>query len=99
MILLALALVVQAEPAADDIVVVARKQKCTVKFADRDMSDADFKRRSAEWAAGKAVRVIARESTDIKCLAKIAFKLADRGVTRIEFVEPKNLTAAGATWK
>lgn len=102
MILLLLALTMQAqaaEPPADDIVVVARRQKCSVKFADRDMSDAEFKRRSAEWAAGTPVRVIARETTDIKCLAKIAFRLADRGVTRIQFVEPKDLNAPGATWR
>lgn len=100
MILLLLALqAATVESRADDIVVVARKQKCSVKFADRDMSDAEFKRRSAEWAAGTPVRVIAREATDIKCLAKIAFKLADRGVTRIQFVEPKDLNAPGATWR
>lgn len=102
MILLLLALqAATVEPHADDIVVVARKQKCSVKFADRDMSDAEFKRRSADWAAGKPVRVIARDSTDMKCLAKIAFKLADRGVTRIEFVEPKDLAASptDAIWR
>ena len=88
----------QALPAAppqepvDEIVVTAiDKKKCRVRFADRDMNDAELRRRSEEWAAGKPLRVVARASTDIKCLAKIAFKLADRGVTRIQFIEPKDL--------
>ncbi len=80
----------------DDIVVVAARQKCRLRFADRDLSDAEFKRRAAEWAAGKPVRVIARRSADIKCLAKIAFRLADRGVKLIQFVEPGDLDAAPA---
>lgn len=85
-----------AAPTGDDIVVVAAKEKCRVRFADRDMSDGEFRRRAAEWAAGKPVRVVARRSTDIKCLSKIAFRLADHGVKRIDFVEPKDV-APGAT--
>lgn len=96
MILLLLALI-QAGPQApqgDDIVVQARgSSKCRVRFADKDMSDAEFRRRAAEWAAGKPVRVIARANADLKCLTKIAFKLADRGVRRIAFVEPRDLAA------
>lgn len=99
MILLLLAL--QAMPAAppgdppvgDDIVVVAARRNCRVRFANRDMSESEFRRRASEWAAGKPVRVIARQSTDINCLAKIAFKLADRGVRLIQFVEPADLAA------
>ncbi|MEG3125612.1 hypothetical protein [Sphingomonas sp. GB1N7] len=85
-----------AAEATDEIVVTAidRSKKCRIRFADRDMNDAELKRRSVEWAAGKPLRVVARASTDIKCLAKIAFKLADRGVTRIDFVEPKDLRPA-----
>jgi len=83
-----------ADEAVDEIVVTAiDKKKCRVRFADRDMNDAELKRRSDEWAAGRPLRVIARASTDIKCLAKIAFKLADRGVTRIQFVEPKDVAS------
>jgi hypothetical protein len=76
----------------DEIVVTAiSKTKCRIRFADRDMNNDELRRRSTEWAAGKPLRVVARASTDIKCLAKIAFKLADRGVTRIQFIEPKDL--------
>ena len=104
MIALAL-LLAQATPpppdvTGDDIVVVAAKQKCRLRFAERDLSDGEFRRRAAEWAAGKPVRVIARRSEDIKCLAKIAFRLADRGVKLIQFVEPGDLDAAPAqSWK
>ncbi|QQV76143.1 hypothetical protein H5J25_11425 [Sphingomonas aliaeris] len=94
-VLLALSQALPAAPpqeAVDEIVVTAiDKKKCRVRFADRDMNDTELRRRSEEWAAGKPLRVVARASTDIKCLAKIAFQLADRGVTRIQFIEPKDL--------
>ena len=97
---LILALAAQADSSAaalsDDIVVVAAKQKCRVRFADRDMSDGEFRKRAAEWAAGQPVRVVARRSTDIKCLSKIAFRLADHGVKRIVFVEPKDVVRGAA---
>lgn len=80
----------------DDIVVVAAREKCRLRFADRDMSDAEFRRRVALWAAGVPVRVVARRSADIKCLSKIAFKLADRGVKRIQFIAPGDLASPPA---
>ncbi|MFC3579146.1 hypothetical protein [Sphingomonas hylomeconis] len=89
----ALMSVPQQETETDDIVVVARSTKCLLKFADRELDKAEFKRRTAQWAAGRPVRVIARQSADRKCLAKIAFQLADRGVRRITFVEPSDATA------
>jgi hypothetical protein len=82
-----------APPVGDDIVVVARAQKCGLRFADRDMSDAEFNHRAKDWAAGVPVRVIARQNADTKCLAKIAFRLADRGVKLIQFVAPGDLDA------
>jgi len=81
------------ETASDDIVVLARSTKCLLRFADRELDKAEFKRRTAQWVAGRPVRVIARQSADLKCLAKIAFQLADRGVRRITFVEPSEATA------
>jgi hypothetical protein len=77
----------------DDIVVTAQRQDCRVRFADRELTDREFDARAKEWAAGKPVRVIARNSTDLKCLSKIAFKLADRGVRLIQFVDPSGKTA------
>lgn len=75
-----------AEPAPVDVVVTARKRRCDVSIANRVVSDAEFKTRAAEWAAGVPVRVVAPASADYKCLAKIAFRLADHGVTRITFL-------------
>lgn len=75
-----------AEPTPVDVVVTARRQRCDVSIANRVVSDAEFKARATEWAAGVPVRVVAPASADYKCLAKIAFRLADYGVTRITFV-------------
>lgn len=74
------------EPVPVDVVVTARKRRCDVSIANRVISDAEFKARAAEWAAGVPVRVVAPASADYKCLAKIAFRLADHGVTRITFL-------------
>jgi len=77
----------------DDIVVTAERQDCRVRFADRQLTDREFDARAREWAAGKPVRVIARASADLQCLSKIAFKLADKGVRLIQFVDPSGKTA------
>jgi len=77
----------------DDIVVTAERQDCRVRFADRELTDREFDARAREWAAGKPVRVVARANADLKCLSKIAFKLADRGVRLIQFVDPSGKTA------
>lgn len=82
-----LALLVQAAPA--DVVVTARKRHCDVSVANRILSDHEFDARAAEWAAGVPVRVHAPDGASRKCLAKIFFKLADRGVTRVEFVDQR----------
>jgi hypothetical protein len=82
-----------AEQVPEDIVVTAVRQDCRVRFADREMSDREFNDRAKVWASGKPVRVIARADTDLKCLSKIAFRLADRGVRLIEFVDPSGRSA------
>lgn len=74
-------------PAEDEIVVRASRRKCEMAIADRILSDAEFKARAAEWAAGKPVRVIVPNGTDYKCLAKIMFRLNDHGVTHAAFVD------------
>lgn len=84
MILLTLLLQV----AAADVVVVARKRRCDIAVADRILSSEEFDARAAEWAAGVPVRVSAPTASSRKCLAKIVFRLADRGVRRVAFVEP-----------
>ena len=73
---------------ADDIVVHAVRQKCEVRIADRIISDPEFNAHAKEWAQGKPVRVIAPARADYKCLAKIAFRLNDKGVRLIYFVDP-----------
>ena len=88
--MLALLLLAQSTAAADaapvEVVVTARRRRCDVSVANRLVSDAEFRARAAQWAAGVPVRVVAPASADYKCLAKIAFRLADYGVTRITFV-------------
>jgi hypothetical protein len=83
--LAALLLLQAAEPVPADIVVVARKRRCDVSVANRIVSDAEFRRRAAEWARGIPVRVTAPTSADYRCLARIVLKLNDYGVTRVIF--------------
>lgn len=70
-----------------EIVVVAKPQKCDLAIGGRTMRDANFKRHAGEWAAGRPVRVVVPHAARTQCLAKIMFKLHDRGVTRAEFVD------------
>ena len=78
---------------SDDIVVTAREGGCRVRLAEQDLSDREFDRHAKEWAQGRVVRVYARANADLKCLTKIAFKLADRGVKRMEFIDPSGRPA------
>lgn len=72
---------------ADEIVVTAARRKCHVRLADRILSDSEFSAHAEEWAKGKPVRVAAPDSASYKCLAKIAFRLSEKGVRLIEFVD------------
>jgi len=81
------------EPRADDIVVSAVRDTCTLRFADKAMSDAQFDARADEWKAGKPVRLVLRSDADFPCVRKIAKRLFDKGVTRIEFIDPKGKPA------
>lgn len=72
---------------ASEVVVVAKSRKCDLAIGGRTMRDADFKRHAAEWAAGRPVRIVVPHAARTQCLAKIMFKLHDRGVTRAEFVD------------
>jgi hypothetical protein len=74
-------------PPADEIVVVAGRRSCRVKHGERPLSDRELDALAGEWAAGRPVRVVTDPAARIVCLAKIAFKLADRGVRFIEFVD------------
>jgi hypothetical protein len=79
----------EVDPADEIVVVSSRKRKCRMELANRVLSNAEFKARAAEWAAGKPVRVLVPPRTDYKCLAKIMFKLNEHGVRRANFVDVK----------
>jgi hypothetical protein len=86
--LLLMGLQAGSPPAGDDIVVTARPEGCRIDLAEKALTDQEFDAKAKEWAAGRPVRVIARSNASIACLSKIAFKLNDRGVTQIQFVDP-----------
>ena len=75
------------ETEADEIVVRAVRGKCRVQLADRLLTNRELDARAEQWANGKAVRVIEPVGADYKCLAKITFRLGDKGVRLIEFVD------------
>ena len=76
-----------AEPApADEIVVVASRGKCRVQLAGRMLSDRELASQTGGWV-GKPLRVVTPKGPSNKCLARIAFKLGERGVNLLEFVE------------
>jgi hypothetical protein len=89
---LLLSLLADATPSAqpDEIVVTANKSKCEFHMASRILSDREFDARAKLWALGRPVRIVTPPAADRKCLTKIAFKLADRGVRLIEFVDPED---------
>jgi hypothetical protein len=74
----------------DEIVVTATKWKCQYRMASRILSDRALDERARIWALGKPVRIVTPAAADRKCLAKIAFRLADKGVRLIEFVDPED---------
>ncbi len=80
-----------------EIIVVAKSRTCVVSSAGRTLRNADFKHYAAEWAAGRPVRIVVPRAARTRCLAKIMFKLHDRGVTQAEFVDMPASTTASAT--
>lgn len=72
---------------APEIVVRAVRQKCRVQLADRLLTNREFAAKARQWAQGEVVRVVSPRGANYQCLAKIAFKLNDYGVTRIHFVD------------
>ena len=88
MSLLALILLQVAPPGEAEVVVIARRRTCEISIADRIVKDREFRARAREWANGTPVRVVVADRADYRCLAKIAFRLKDYGVTRIVFDPP-----------
>ncbi|MDB5697666.1 MAG: hypothetical protein JWN69_470 [Alphaproteobacteria bacterium] len=79
----------QAPVDEPEIVVTASpKGKCRVQLTDQTLSDRQFAKNAGEWASlGTPVRVVTPTRADYKCLAKIVFRLNDRGVRLINFVD------------
>ena len=93
MLLAAALLLLQADD-GDMIVVTASRRKCSVRLADKLLSDPEFSAHAAEWAAGRPVRVYAPRASDTACLAKIMFKLSEKGVRVAHFVDGSGGTRA-----
>jgi len=71
----------------EDVVVVSRRGRCDLSIANRIISDREFRAKTREWAANRAVRVRVPVGSTIRCEAKIMFRLGRYGVTRATFVE------------
>lgn len=84
----AMLILVQDTDQPEEIVVSARPRGCDISIEGKVLSDGDFNSKSRDWAAGKPVRVSARADADVKCLSRIAFRLAHKGVRRVIFVDP-----------
>jgi len=70
------------------VVTATRKGECRIQRADQTLSDRQFDKSAGEWASlGTPVRVVTPTRADYKCLAKIVFRLNDRGVRLIQFVD------------
>lgn len=70
----------------EDIVVVGKKN-CDLSAAGKAISGKALDARAAEWRAGRPVVVAVPASLRTKCLAKVMFRLQDRGVTQAVFVD------------
>jgi biopolymer transport protein ExbD len=79
------------QPAATDIVIVARKRKCRVQLKGALLSDRELDAYAAQWAKGEAVKVHVPSTASYQCLAKIMFRLNDRGVTRAQFIDERTV--------
>jgi len=87
------ALISQAQPAEEGasaptiVVTGARAGRCQVRLADRSLSDRQLAAHAREWAAlGTPVSVVHTPGAHYRCLARIAFRLQDRGVRLTHFV-------------
>lgn len=81
-------------PAEPEILIRAVRGKCRVQLADRLLSDRELAIRSTEWAAlGVPVRVVAPAGRGYKCLARIAFRLNEKGVRLIHFIDREDVPA------
>ena len=73
-------------PAADEIVVTARHDKCFTEYARHPVTDQQLVALSQSWAAGAPVRVIEPRGASIKCEFQIMQTLAKHGAHAAQFV-------------
>ena len=87
-------------PAAREPVIVVtagRRGRCRARLADRPLSARQLRALAREWAAlGTPVSVVPPAGADYRCLARIAFRLRDRGVRVTHFVRDDDPAAAEA---
>ncbi len=76
-----------APAAGDEIVVTARRGKCELRMARHVMTSQQVNAYAREWSLGRPVRVVEPRGADQKCLTRIMFKLARKGVRIAEFVD------------
>jgi hypothetical protein len=81
-------------PAADEIVVTARHDKCFTEYAKHPVTDQQLVALSQSWAAGAPVRVIEPRGASIKCEFQIMQTLAKHGAHAAQFV-PRVYDVAG----
>ncbi|HEX8556029.1 MAG TPA: hypothetical protein VF695_15080 [Sphingomonas sp.] len=74
------------QAAAGDVVVVARNS-CDLSVAGKAVRGKALDRYAAEWRAGRPVRIMVPAALRTRCLAKVMFRLHDRGVTRADFID------------
>jgi hypothetical protein len=98
LIAIAAALLLQQPTDGDTIVVTAERTRCTVRLADKPLSDPEFAAHAREWAAGRTLRVYAPSASDEKCLARIVFKLNKKGVRVIHFVDGSGAPRGDPNW-
>lgn len=84
--MLTLAILLQTTGPNDDVVVVG-KRSCDLSIAGKALRDEALDLHAAEWRAGRRVSIIVPAALRTKCLAKVMFRLQDRGVTQAEFVD------------
>ena len=75
------------EPPPADIVVVAKQRRCSVQFGGRKLSNRQLDTYAKLWSQGREVRVHVAPGASYTCMAKVMFRLADRGVKRATFVD------------
>ena len=84
-----------APQAGTDIVVVARQQRCSVQLGKTLLSRRQLDHYAKLWGDHEEVRISVAPGASYKCLAKIMFRLADRGVTHAYFVDQPPVQPAG----